>query len=99
MSHLILATLFYLFIIIGMINLTHFGLYLIGANLYDFKSWKRQKRSKDSDYKPLVTVLVPAFNEEKVIERCLKSVWSNTYGKIQIIVIKDGSTDGTADAV
>jgi cellulose synthase/poly-beta-1,6-N-acetylglucosamine synthase-like glycosyltransferase len=100
MGHFILTSLFYLFIAIGFINLIHFGLYLVGANLYDLKSWLSQKRNRPLvANKPLVSVLVPAFNEEKVIERCLKSIWSNTYEKIQIIVINDGSSDQTAEAV
>ncbi|HXY18228.1 MAG TPA: glycosyltransferase family A protein, partial [Candidatus Nitrosopolaris sp.] len=44
-------------------------------------------------------MLVPAFNEEKVVERSLQSIWNNTYENIEIIVISDGSTDGTAAAV
>ena len=99
MPHLILASLFYLFIVIGFINLLHFGLYLVGANIYDFQNWRRLKSRKSSPDKALVSVLIPAFNEEKVIERCLKSVWNNTYEKIQIVVVNDGSSDATAAAV
>jgi biofilm PGA synthesis N-glycosyltransferase PgaC len=87
-------------VIIGMINLIHFALYLVGGNVYDIKAVIRRHRQLNSEpYRPLVTVLVPAYNEEKVIERSLQSIWNNTYQNIEIVVISDGSTDGTAEAV
>lgn len=45
--------------------------------------------------RPLVSVLIAAFNEEKYIRRCLVSVIEQTYSNIEIIVIDDGSTDDT----
>ena len=44
---------------------------------------------------PLVSVIVPAYNHEKYIIDCIKSVINQTYSNIQIIVINDGSTDST----
>jgi poly-beta-1,6-N-acetyl-D-glucosamine synthase len=98
---IILTILFYLFIILGLINMVHFAMYLVGANIYDARAYiykSRRGRAK-SDYKPLVSVLVPAYNEELVIERGLQSVWNNTYENIEIIVVSDGSTDNTAAEV
>jgi len=83
-----------------MINMLHLALFLIGANLYDvhaFSANLRRKRLNNKE-RPLVSVLVPAFNEEIVIERSLESIWKNTYENLEIIVISDGSTDNT-DAV
>lgn len=45
--------------------------------------------------KPLVTVLVPAYNHEKYIVECLESIANQTYKNIQWIVIDDGSKDST----
>ena len=42
-----------------------------------------------------VTVIMPAFNSEKYIERSVKSVLSQTYDRLELIVIDDGSTDRT----
>lgn len=42
---------------------------------------------------PLVSMIVPVYNGEKVIERCLCSLKGQTYNNIEIIVINDGSKD------
>jgi len=44
---------------------------------------------------PLVSVLIPARNEEKNIERCLDSLKNQFYKNYEILVINDNSTDGT----
>jgi glycosyltransferase involved in cell wall biosynthesis len=45
--------------------------------------------------KLLVSVIIPAFNESKVIERNLKSLIRQTYKDIEIIVVDDSSKDNT----
>jgi cellulose synthase/poly-beta-1,6-N-acetylglucosamine synthase-like glycosyltransferase len=45
----------------------------------------------------LVTVIVPARNEERSIDRTLESVVGQTYRQLQIVVVDDGSTDRTAE--
>jgi len=44
---------------------------------------------------PLVSVLIPARNEEKNIERCLNSLRNQLYKNYEILVINDNSTDST----
>jgi chlorobactene glucosyltransferase len=44
---------------------------------------------------PLLSVLVPARNEEKNIEKCLRSLFLQDYPNLQIIVVDDASTDQT----
>ena len=42
-----------------------------------------------------VTVIIPTYNEEKVIEACLESLSKQTLKDAEIIVVDDGSTDET----
>ncbi|MCI9173366.1 MAG: glycosyltransferase family 2 protein [Lachnospiraceae bacterium] len=42
-----------------------------------------------------ISVIIPVFNAEQTIERCLNSIRNQTYGEIEILVVDDGSTDGS----
>jgi glycosyltransferase involved in cell wall biosynthesis len=44
---------------------------------------------------PLVSVVVPAFNAELFLDRCLASIEGQTYGNWELILVNDGSTDET----
>src|SRR5690348_2830874 len=46
--------------------------------------------------KGLVSVLIPAYNSERWIDETLQSVAEQSYPQIEVIVVDDGSTDGTA---
>lgn len=46
-----------------------------------------------------ISVIVPAYNVEKYLRRCLDSLVHQTYPNMEIIVINDGSTDGTKEIV
>ena len=54
---------------------------------------------EESRYQPPVTILVPAFNEEAVIESAVQSLLELDYPAYEILVVDDGSTDGTAARV
>src|SRR6185295_15388902 len=55
------------------------------------------QRGHDVSTRPLVTAIVAAYNEAIRIPECLRSLQSQSYAPIEIIVVDDGSTDGTAD--
>lgn len=48
-------------------------------------------------YSKLVSVIIPVYNTELYLEECLESVVSQTYKNLEIIIIDDGSTDGSID--
>ncbi|RDS83915.1 glycosyltransferase [Dyella monticola] len=48
---------------------------------------------------PLVSVLIPAYNHERFVQRCLDSVLEDPYPAKEIIIIDDGSTDRTSDRI
>ena len=50
-------------------------------------------------YRPKVAVLIPAYNEEKVIERTVQGALDSDYPNLRIIVIDDGSKDHTLEVV
>jgi chlorobactene glucosyltransferase len=63
----------------------------------------RRSRSLDGesetppDNPPRVSVIVPARNEAFNIERCVRSILSTTYPNMDLVVVDDSSSDGTAD--
>ncbi len=56
-------------------------------------------RRRQQPYAPLVSVIIPAWNEEVGIVSTIQSVVDNTYGNIEIVVVNDGSTDATHEKV
>jgi cellulose synthase/poly-beta-1,6-N-acetylglucosamine synthase-like glycosyltransferase/spore germination protein YaaH/peptidoglycan/xylan/chitin deacetylase (PgdA/CDA1 family) len=73
-------------------------LLLVGsAAIFDRVRKRRSDGSAASSYRPSVAVLVPAYNEEKVIERTVHSVLASDYPDLRVIVIDDGSTDQTLE--
>jgi cellulose synthase/poly-beta-1,6-N-acetylglucosamine synthase-like glycosyltransferase/spore germination protein YaaH/peptidoglycan/xylan/chitin deacetylase (PgdA/CDA1 family) len=48
-------------------------------------------------YKPKVVVLIPAYNEEKVIERTVRAALNSNYRNLRVILIDDGSKDRTLE--
>lgn len=70
------------------------------ATLYRFAT----RRPRLRDYEPvlngpLVSVIIPARNEARNIERCVRSILATAYSPIEVIVVDDRSTDGTAELV
>lgn len=46
---------------------------------------------------PLITVIVPVYNILDCLPRCIHSITAQTYGNLEILLVDDGSTDGTGE--
>ena len=46
-----------------------------------------------------ISVIVPIYNIMDCLERCVMSIVHQTYGDLEIILVDDGSTDGTSELV
>jgi cellulose synthase/poly-beta-1,6-N-acetylglucosamine synthase-like glycosyltransferase/peptidoglycan/xylan/chitin deacetylase (PgdA/CDA1 family)/spore germination protein YaaH len=57
--------------------------------------FRKRRNFATADYQPRVAVLIPAYNEEKVIARTVRSVLMSNYKNLRVIVIDDGSSDNT----
>ncbi|MFJ8043387.1 bifunctional polysaccharide deacetylase/glycosyltransferase family 2 protein [Kitasatospora sp. NPDC096147] len=91
-----LPALIALLAVVGFLNFGRFALMLVLAPLH-----ARRSKRKDLWGEPVtrpVTVLVPAYNEFECIAHTLNSLAASDY-PIEVIVIDDGSSDGTADVV
>jgi cellulose synthase/poly-beta-1,6-N-acetylglucosamine synthase-like glycosyltransferase/peptidoglycan/xylan/chitin deacetylase (PgdA/CDA1 family) len=84
------------------IGLFRFGALALGGLLEVLReSHERQKIMRTSRL-PLhgaVSVIIPAYNEAKVIERTILSVLASRGIEVEVLVMDDGSTDDTADVV
>lgn len=48
-------------------------------------------------YDPLISIIIPVYNVEKYLERCIESVIAQTYSNIEILLINDGSLDNSLE--
>ncbi|KMN44785.1 glycosyltransferase [Bacillus sp. LK2] len=90
----ILTTIFYIAIGLGIFRF----LFLI------YFAFKQQKKIKsrlfvNSSYQPFVSVVIAAYNEEKVIAKTIRSILDSNYREFEVIVVDDGSKDGTSKVV
>jgi cellulose synthase/poly-beta-1,6-N-acetylglucosamine synthase-like glycosyltransferase len=60
-----------------------------------YHKFREQKQAGLPPYLPSISVLIPAYNEEKVLSRTIETVVETSYPDKEIIVIDDGSTDRT----
>lgn len=84
----------YLIIILSLFAFFRIVFALFLSNIQQIKNMKVTKQTT-LDYNPKISVIIPAYNEEKFIRRTVMSALNNDYNNKEIIVINDGSNDQT----
>jgi glycosyltransferase involved in cell wall biosynthesis len=67
---------------------TRWGIYILQVFRRHREVWNMEG--------PLISVIVPVYNIEEYVRKCLGSIMEQTYKNIEIIVVDDGSTDGSS---
>jgi biofilm PGA synthesis N-glycosyltransferase PgaC len=88
-----------LILIIGIITALQLSILFIAGDMYDIQHIHKMRKMKDMDFSPLLSIVISAFNEDKVIYRTLQSIYSSDYKNFEVIVVNDGSKDDTSREV
>jgi cellulose synthase/poly-beta-1,6-N-acetylglucosamine synthase-like glycosyltransferase/peptidoglycan/xylan/chitin deacetylase (PgdA/CDA1 family) len=91
-----LQSLFIVAIVLGVARLLLLG---VLALIHRFTIVKRTPPLPDPETGPLISVLIPCFNEEKVIESSVRRVLASNWARLEVLVLDDGSQDHTAEVV
>ena len=49
------------------------------------------------EYNPKISIIVPMYNSECTIGKCIESILQQTLSELEVILVNDGSTDNTLD--
>jgi cellulose synthase/poly-beta-1,6-N-acetylglucosamine synthase-like glycosyltransferase len=91
-----LSTLFITAIVLGVARLLVLG---VLALVHRSTIVKRTPPMPDPVTGPLISVLIPCFNEEKVIESSVRRILASNWARLEVLVLDDGSQDHTAEVV
>src|SRR6266478_4590147 len=69
--------------------------------------WEQTRLAEDDDFQrlmqsdalPPITILVPAHNEQATIEPSITAILTLEYRNYEVVIVNDGSTDGTLEAL
>ncbi|GAC1534282.1 MAG: hypothetical protein NVS3B10_28090 [Polyangiales bacterium] len=84
------------------LGLFRFAALGVGARRERGQEWRERRAIQRTSRLPnrnAVSIVIPAYNEAKVIERTILSVLASRGVEVEVIVLDDGSTDNTADVV
>lgn len=90
-----MTSLAWLMVPLAVIGVVRVCVVLVAADLYDLSLF----RSRPLPYAPTVWVVIPAYNEELCVARAVQSVLDSSYADVSVVVVDDGSTDGTRAAL
>lgn len=76
-----------------------YGLYSLAATKYQKRKLKKHPIVVNENFKPLVTVMIPAHDEEAVISNTVENILNMDYPNFEVIVIDDRSSDNTASVI
>lgn len=91
----VLTKFFYLATAIGLIRFV----FLIFFATMQRRNYLRKKFDNVRNFSPMVSIVVAAYNEEKVICKTVDSLLQSDYKNLEVLVVNDGSKDDTADVV
>ncbi len=88
---------------IGILFLWAIYLTLARSLVFGFLAVLQKRRARrarfDPEFRPPVSVIMAAFNEDKVIVRTVNSILSNGYDHLELVVVDDGSKDATLEVL
>lgn len=91
---------FYIVFTIGIfLGISRLFFIIILAMIHAYRRRQNKKNLIYNDFTPEVDVIVPAWNEANVIEGTIDALLQSDYEHFRVIVVDDGSTDGTVDVV
>ena len=76
-----------------------YGLYSLAATKYQKRKLKKHPIVVNENFKPFVTVMIPAHDEESVITNTVENILNMDYPNFEVIVIDDRSSDNTASVI
>ena len=72
------------------------------AGWFELRDWRlrrRRHRRTRFDQHPVVSVIVPAYNEGPVLANCVRSLVSSDYRRVEVLIVDDGSSDDTPEVI
>jgi cellulose synthase/poly-beta-1,6-N-acetylglucosamine synthase-like glycosyltransferase/spore germination protein YaaH/peptidoglycan/xylan/chitin deacetylase (PgdA/CDA1 family) len=91
-----MQALFTIAIVLGVARLAFLALLSLW---HRFRAPGREPPMLDRETGPLISVLIPCFNEERVIVASVERILNSDWMHLEVLVVDDGSSDGTAAAV
>ncbi len=90
-------SMYYIIAVLSLFNFVRILVMLLGSDLYDIRQIVKNHKyaQRKRAYRPLISVVIPAYNEEMGVIRTVDSVLANDYANKQVIVVDDGSNDKT----
>jgi cellulose synthase/poly-beta-1,6-N-acetylglucosamine synthase-like glycosyltransferase len=92
-------TMHLVFLIAMLLGMSRLAVILALAARQRFARRHQRPKPAHADYHPSVTVIIPAYNEDRVVCRTVRTVLDQGYEGLEVLVVDDGSPDRTSDVV